>query len=62
MEKDKDMRKTYIAPTVETVDAHTGEIMAGGIVIPVSGGTTPEESDAKPGFTDDEEDDSLWED
>ena len=56
------MRKTYIAPRVETVDAHTGEIMAGGIVIPVSGGTTPEESDAKPGFTDDEEDDSLWED
>ncbi|MDY4038840.1 MAG: hypothetical protein SOY49_05405 [Prevotella sp.] len=47
------MKKTYSQPTAEVVSLNTYEIMQG-LNIPVSGGTTPEESDAKPGFFDDE--------
>ncbi|SFG63610.1 hypothetical protein [Prevotella sp. KH2C16] len=56
------MKKTYSAPTAEVVDAKTDEIMQG-FQIPVSGGTTPEESDAKPGLADDEPSEhSIWDD
>lgn len=47
------MKKTYSKPDAEQINLNTYEIMQG-LNIPVSGGTTPEESDGKPGFFDDE--------
>lgn len=64
------MKKTYVEPATEIVIPRSPELMQG-LVIPISGGTTPEESDAKQmpfGEDIDESDyikwssDKLWED
>lgn len=60
------MKKNYIKPSAESASLNTYEIMQG-LQIPISGGTTPEESDAKQTFFSEEEDDgwqqsdyNLW--
>lgn len=53
------MKKTYIKPDAEQISLNTYEVMQD-LQIPVSGGTTPEESDAKKGFFDEENDDNMW--
>ena len=40
------MKKTYIKPSTEVVIPKYPEFMQG-LIIPISGGTTPEERDAK---------------
>lgn len=60
------MKKNYKQPQTETMSINTYELMQD-LVIPVSGGTTPEESDAKQGFFDEDESwgvkpKNLWDD
>lgn len=54
---------TFEINSGEAVSLNTYEIMQG-LVIPISGGTTPEESDTKQGFyeelEEEEEDNDVW--
>lgn len=52
------MKKEYIKPCVEEISLNSYDIMEG-FTIPISGGTTPEESDAKRNFLNEE--DYSWE-
>ena len=49
------MKKTYIRPLMEIIAPKYSDIMQG-INIPISGGTTPEESDAKQFLFNEDED------
>ncbi len=49
------MKKTYIRPLMEIITPKYSDIMQG-FNIPISGGMTPEESDAKESLFDEDED------
>lgn len=63
-------KKEYIRPTAEVINVKlAGSVLEDDLIIPISGETTPEESDAKKSLFDDWDDGSslsgqrnLWED